>query len=84
MPLPKDILNELKWRKEKDLSKAEIFYVHRGAPDDTMMVSGGEIQDLEHSFMVISKSGISSHIPYHRIFKIVYGGKVIFERNKRE
>jgi uncharacterized protein (UPF0248 family) len=84
MPLPKDILNELKWHKEKNLSKAEIWYVHRGAPDDTMIISGGDIQDLEHSFMIILKSGISSHIPYHRIFKIVYDGKVIFERSKRK
>jgi uncharacterized protein (UPF0248 family) len=84
MPFPKDILNELKWRTQKDLTKAEIWYVHRGAPDDTMVVTGNDILDLEHSFMVISKSGISSHIPYHRIFKIVYENEVIFERNKRE
>lgn len=84
MPLPKDILNELKWHKQKDLTKAEIWYVHRGAVDDTMIVTGSDIRDLEHSFMVVSKSGISSHIPFHRIFKIVYDGRVIFERSKRK
>jgi uncharacterized protein (UPF0248 family) len=76
MPLPKEILNELKWREEKDLSKAEIWYVHRGAANDTKIVSGNEILDLQHSFMVLSDASI----PYHRIYKIIYDDKVIFER----
>jgi len=79
MPLPREILNELKWRKDRNISKAEIWYVHRGAPNDTMIISGNEILDLEHSFMILSEASI----PYHRIFKIVYEGEVIFEREKK-
>lgn len=79
MPLPREILNELKWREDRNISKAEIWYVHRGAPNDTMIISGNEILDLEHSFMVLSEASI----PYHRIFKIVYEGEVIFERKKK-
>jgi len=79
MPLPREILNELKWRENRNLSKAEIWYVHRGAPNDTMIISGNEILDLGHSFMVLSEASI----PYHRIFKIVYEGEVIFERKKK-
>lgn len=79
MPLPKEILNELRWREEMNLSKAEVWYVHRGAPNDTRIISGGEILDLEHSFMVLEEASI----PYHRIFKIIYDGKVIFEREKK-
>lgn len=78
MPLPRDVLNELKWRDDRDLSKAEIWYVHRGAPNDTRIISGKEILDLERSFMIIEEASI----PYHRIFKILYEGKVIFERGK--
>lgn len=78
MPLPRDILNELKWRDDRDLLKAEIWYVHRGAPNDTRIISGNEILGLERSFMIIEDASI----PYHRIFKIIYEGNVIFERGK--
>jgi uncharacterized protein (UPF0248 family) len=77
-PLPKEILNELKWHQVKDILKAEIWYIHRGAPDDTMIISGKDIINLTHSFMELAESSI----PYHRIFKIVYDGKVIFQRKK--
>lgn len=76
MPLPREILNELKWREDRNLSLAEIWYVHRGAPNDTKIISGSEILDLERSFMVLKEASI----PYHRIFKIIYDGKVIFDR----
>lgn len=78
MPLPKEILNELKWREDRDISKAEIWYVHRGAPNDTKIISGKEVLNLEHSFMVLEDASI----PFHRIFRIVYEGKVLFERKK--
>jgi len=51
MPNPKDILNELKWRKSFELEKAEIWYIHRGAPNDTKIVSGKEVVKLGKSFM---------------------------------
>ena len=83
MPFPKDILNELKWRVDRDIKKAEIWYIHRGAPNDTKIVSGSEILDLEHSFMVLSDARMPARIPYHRIFKIVYKGRLIFKRENR-
>ncbi len=79
MTLPREILNELKWRKNMDLEHAEIWYVHRGAANDTKIVKGDEILDLEHSFMVLADASI----PYHRIFKIIYHGKVIFDRRAK-
>lgn len=80
MALPREILNELKWREDRDLSKAEIWYIHRGAPNDTKIISGKEILNLEHSFMILEEASI----PYHRIFRIIYEGDVIFERRKKE
>lgn len=76
MKNPRIILNELKWRKEYNLEKAEIWYIHRGAPNDTMIISGNEILDLQKSFIKTT----SAMIPYHRIFKIMYEDKTIFER----
>lgn len=76
MTNPRELLNELKWNQDRDLNQAEIWYIHRGAPNDTKIISGREIIDLEKSFMKTT----TSMIPYHRIFKIIYEDKVIFER----
>lgn len=78
MSLPREILNELKWRNDRNLSEAEIWYVHRGAPNDTKIISGDEICALERSFMVLDEASI----PFHRIFKIIYDDTVIFERKR--
>lgn len=72
----RDILNKLKWKKDLKLEDAEIWYVHRGAPNDTMIINGSDILNLEKSFM---RTTIAM-IPYHRIFKIIYHGEVIFDR----
>jgi len=76
MTNPRDILNELKWKQDCDLNQAEIWYVHRGAPNDTKIISGKDVVKLERSFMQTT----TAMIPYHRIFKIIYEEKIIFER----
>ena len=76
MTNPRDILNELKWKQDYDLNQAEIWYIHRGAPNDTKIMSGKDIIKLNKSFIQTS----NAMIPYHRIFKILYEKKVIFER----
>ena len=76
MKNPKIVLNELKWKKEFNLDLAEIWYIHRGAPNDTKIIVGKDILKLEKSFMHTT----TAMIPYHRIFKIVYEEKVIFQR----
>ena len=76
MTNPRDILNELKWKQDYDLNQAEIWYIHRGAPNDTKIMSGKDIIKLDKSFMQTT----TAMIPYHRIFKILYEKKVIFER----
>jgi len=73
---PKDVLNELKWRENLNLEKAEIWYIHRGAPNDTKIISGKDIVKLGKSFMQTT----TAMIPYHRIFKIAYKGDIIFKR----
>jgi len=70
----KDILNEIKWTK--DLGKVKLWYVHRGAPNNTKILSGVDIQRIGKS----SLDTTTSTIPYHRIFKIIYGGEIIFKR----
>lgn len=76
MSNPRDILNELKWKQGYNIERAEIWYVHRGAPNDTKIISGKDIIKLEKSFMKTS----TSMVPYHRIFKIIYDKKTLFNR----
>lgn len=76
MTNPKDILNKLKWKQDCNLEQAEIWYIHRGAPNDTKIILGKDIVKLEKSFMQTT----SAMIPYHRIFKIIYEDKIIFKR----
>jgi len=72
----RDALNELKWRNNFNLDKAEIWYVHRGAPNNTKIMSGNEILSIERSFIETT----TAMIPFHRIFKIIYKGEIIFKR----
>lgn len=78
-------LNKLKWM-ECDFSKAEIWYVHRGAPNDTKIVSGADIIDIGRAFLELRarfpNSGLPVGIPYHRIFRIVYDGKVVYDKRQ--
>jgi len=76
MTNPREILNKLKWKKEFNLNQAEIWYVHRGTPNDTKIIYGKDILKLDRSFMQTT----TAMIPYHRIFKIIYENKVIFNR----
>lgn len=75
---PRDVLNNLKWHHKKDLDQSEIWYVHRGAPDNIKIISGKEINKIGRSFIYTDHSTI----PLHRISKIVYKEKIIFERKK--
>jgi uncharacterized protein (UPF0248 family) len=74
MPDIRDILNEIKWTK--DLNNVEIWYIHRGALNDTKSIVGNEIIGIRRSFLETA----TATIPYHRITKIIYKGRTIFDR----
>jgi uncharacterized protein (UPF0248 family) len=76
MPYIRDILNKIKWTK--DLEKVEIWYIHRGALNNTKIISSGEITRIGRSFLETT----TATIPYHRIIKILYADKTIFDRWK--
>jgi uncharacterized protein (UPF0248 family) len=74
MPDIRDILNEIKWTK--NIEKIEIWYLHRGAPNNTKKVTGADIVSVGRSFLETS----NATIPYHRITKVLYEGETIFDR----
>jgi len=74
---PRDVLNELKWREGFNLEKAEIWIVHRGAAFNTKVIHGSEIVEIEKSFIRTT----TATIPLHRITKITYENRVLFQRS---
>ncbi|MEM4728384.1 MAG: DUF504 domain-containing protein [Thermoplasmata archaeon] len=90
MKTVRSVLNELKWRPGTDFSKVTVEYVHRGAPGNIASISGGDIISLEPWMMVVRRPGASPAngapgpgrvaIPYHRVVRVSYNGKVVMER----
>jgi len=74
MPNLRDLLNHIKWTQ--DLSKVQIWILHRGAPKDRLVIQGSEIVSIERSFLQTS----TASIPFHRIVKILYEDTVVFQR----
>ncbi|MBN2599040.1 MAG: DUF504 domain-containing protein [Candidatus Thermoplasmatota archaeon] len=74
MPILRDIFNTIKWTK--DLKNVEIWYTHRGAPNNMKCISGVEILDIGRSFLQTT----TASLPYHRILKISYDGVPVFDR----
>jgi uncharacterized protein (UPF0248 family) len=70
----REVLNKIRWTG--DMDTVEIWYVHRGAPEDMKMVHGCDVSEVGRSFLKVGES----MIPHHRVFRIVDGGKVVFER----
>jgi hypothetical protein len=68
------ILNDIQWTK--DIEKVEIWIIHRGAENNMRKIQGKEIKTIKKSFFETT----STTIPYHRIFKILYEGEIIFNR----
>jgi uncharacterized protein (UPF0248 family) len=75
---PRDVLNKVKWDKNYDFKLIRIYYIHRGAKNDTRIIAGSEVLDIQKTFIKTD----SAMIPMHRVFKIKYNEKIIFERKK--
>lgn len=79
MVYPREVLNRLKWTEGMSLDDAVIWYVHRGAPGDVMRMTGDRITSLGQGFFDTD----DATIPYHRILRIDYKGRTLFEKDAR-
>jgi len=73
----RDVLNEIKWRYSANLEGVEIWYIHRGAPDDMKIIEGSEVLNIGRDMLETE----SSSIPYHRIRRIIFNGMTVFDRD---
>lgn len=71
----RDVLNELKWREGYDLAKARLW-VRGRTMEDVKTIGGDEVTDLDRRYF----STASATIPYYKIVRIEYEGRVLFER----
>jgi len=64
-----------------DFDRASVDYVDRGAPGDRSNVPGSQIRCLQQGGMEIQSGVEAKFIPYHRIRRISYDGKVLWEKS---
>ena len=74
----RDVLYELKWRKGKDLKRAEVWCADRVKPEGYKIIKGEEITELGRGYLSMRES----MLPYYKILRIVYDGEVVFERTE--
>lgn len=80
---PRELLNEIKWTGH-NISKCKIYYINRGSPDDTAIIEGDKIIDIDRVFLILEGVPYEVYIPYHRIIKIEYEDQTVFERKQKE
>jgi uncharacterized protein (UPF0248 family) len=74
------VLNRLKWGS-KNLNKARVTILHRGAPNDRRLIAGEDILKLGRGFMRVRSPEGEVEIPYHRVLRIEVGGRTLWERD---
>ncbi len=74
------ILLRLYHDPQYDFSNVSVEYVNRGAPGDRSLVQGDHILKLEQGGMEIESVIGAVFIPYHRIRRITYDGKIMWEK----
>ncbi len=72
----RETLNELKWRKGFELSRAEIWIADRTRREGGRVLSGAEVVSLGHRYFTT----VRATIPFYKVLKITYGDRVLFER----
>ncbi len=74
------ILLRLRHDPQFEFDRASIEYVDRGAPGDRSVVQGDRILNLEQGGMEIESDNKTKFIPFHRIRRIAYDGKILWEK----
>ena len=65
-------------------SEVVVCYIDRGAPGDESCVEGDRIRGLDSQYMEIMGAVGVTPVPYHRITRVIYEGKPVWERSSRK
>jgi len=80
MRTSRTILLRLRYDPQFDFDRSSVEYVDRGAPGDRSTVQGDRILGLEQGGMEIESDNKTKFIPFHRIRRIAYDGKILWEK----
>jgi len=75
--MAKNVLDMILWHPEMDIKLSKITYIHRGANRNLKTIEGDHINKLERGFLILDED---TQIPYHRIIKIQYKDKLIWNK----
>ncbi len=74
----RDVLNELRWRKGRDLARVRIWVADRRELAGGRILVGTEVVKVEHRYF----STAHATIPLYKILKITYNDRILFERHE--
>jgi hypothetical protein len=74
------LLLRLRHDPQFEFDRASVEYIDRGAPGDRSTVQGDCILSLEQGGMEIESEKKTKFIPFHRIRRISYDGKNLWEK----
>lgn len=64
-------------------AETEIWFVDRGAPGDMSHIRGDRVIRLDPYYLEIDSERGTTPIPYHRLYRISYEGKILWERGEK-
>ena len=76
------LLLRLRHDPQFKFSLASIEYIDRGAPGDRSIINGDQILNMEHGGMEIKSGLTNKFIPFHRIRRIIYNGKIMWDKSE--
>lgn len=74
------ILLRLYHDPQYEFGRVAVLYVDRGAPGDRSSTTGERVIKLEQGGMEIESEMKTKFIPYHRIRRISYDDKTLWEK----
>ncbi len=78
MRTARDVLNELRWRRGRDLARVRLWIADRRKPGGGRILMGSEIVKVEHRYF----STAHATIPLYKILKITYDDRTLYERHE--
>jgi len=76
----REVLNEIRWREGGEMGLAEIWFADRNSPTGCKIIPGTEITETGRGYF----STADAMLPYYKIIKIEYEGKVLFDRREAD
>jgi hypothetical protein len=75
----RELLNYFRWNPAESLDEVKIEFIDR--PKGIRTIRGDSIRDLGHKFIYLEDE---TPIPYHRIVRISYRGKIWWDKGERK